>query len=189
MGHVEVTARSAHRDAAHGDISPDNSTTLRATRSGEPSCRSIPRSCNLIDSQSPIRSFHRKLVQAARRYPEKQGFSRMLRAVFCLYVLFICLKAPLVLGADPMGTASEREALVIVKGVATPFSVFGLIRRFNQIPGVESATFDLSQGLADVKFKPGAAVSDEDIRRAVRDASYTPGPIRRKPTAPDEHAN
>ena len=112
----------------------------------------------------------------------------MLRAIFCLPVLFLCLKAPPVLGADPSGTVPEREALVIVKGVATPFSVFGLIRRFNQIPGVESATFDLSQGLADVKFKPGAAVSDEDIRRAVRDASYTPGPIRWKQAAPVIHA-
>lgn len=112
----------------------------------------------------------------------------MLRAIFCLSVLFICLKAPLVLGADPRGTASEREALVIVKGVATPFSVFGLIRRFNQMPGVESMTFDLSQGLADVKFKPGATVSDEDIRQAVRNASYTPGSIRWKQVGPVIHA-
>jgi hypothetical protein len=71
-----------------------------------------------------------------------------------------------------------REALVIVKGVATPFSVFGLLSRFRQIPGVTGATFDLSQGLADLTFKPDAVVSDHDIREAIRNASYTPGPIR-----------
>jgi hypothetical protein len=109
----------------------------------------------------------------------------MLRVIVCLSVWLICLKPPSVLGADPGRTASEREALIIVKGVATPFSVFGLIQRFNQMPGVESATFDLSQGLADVKFKPGATVSDEDIRRAIRNASYTPGSIRWKQAGPE----
>lgn len=82
------------------------------------------------------------------------------------------------IAAGPDNAPGRREALVIVKGVATPFSVFGLLSRFRQIPGVTDATFDLSQGLADLTFKPGAVVSDHDIREAIRNASYTPGPIR-----------
>lgn len=82
------------------------------------------------------------------------------------------------IAAGPDNATGGREALVIVKGVATPFSVFGLLSRFRQIPGVTGATFDLSQGLADLTFKPGAVVSDHDIREAIRNASYTPGPIR-----------
>ena len=112
----------------------------------------------------------------------------MFRTVFCLSTMFVFLNASLVLGADQKGMAPAREALVIVKGVATPFSVFGLLRRFNQIPGVESAAFDLSQGLADVKFKPGATVSDDEIRQAVRNASYTPGSIHWKQADPAIHA-
>lgn len=84
------------------------------------------------------------------------------------------------LAANPVAPAPEHEALVIVKGVATPFSVFGLIRRLHQIQGVESVTFDLSVGLADMKFKPDANVSDQEIRQAILNASYTPGSIRWK---------
>lgn len=53
-------------------------------------------------------------------------------------------------------------------------------RIFRQLPGAAGASFDLSQGLADLAFKPGAAVSDRCIREAVRNASHTPGPIRRQ---------
>ena len=73
---------------------------------------------------------------------------------------------------------SRREAIVVVKGVAVPFSVFGIIKRLEQIPGIEHVSFNLSQGLADILVKPGAQVSDDEIRQAVVDASYTPGDIR-----------
>ena len=83
--------------------------------------------------------------------------------------------------AGPPDQGSGREALVIVKGVATPFSVFGLLKRFNQIPGVARASFDLSTGLADVRLRPGAEVTDAQLRDAIIDASYTPGDIRWQP--------
>ena len=111
------------------------------------------------------------------------------RAVyFCVACQFLAsdlvLLTPHALAADPTAGVADREVLVTVKGVATPFSVFGLIERFGQIPGVERVSFDLSQGLADVILKPGAQVTDEDFRRAVRSASYTPGDISRKPGPP-----
>lgn len=77
--------------------------------------------------------------------------------------------------AEPM---SGQEAIVAVKGVAVPFSVYGIIKRLEEIPGVEHVSFNLSQGLADIRIKPGAQVTDGQIREAVVDASYTPGDIR-----------
>lgn len=123
------------------------------------------------------------------RWTDESGwsFNKFRMSVF-LAALFVCLKSPLAIGANPIETTSEREVLVIVKGVATPFSVFGLIQRLKQIPEVKSVTFDLSQGLADVRFKPGAVVSDEELRRAIRNASYTPGRIRWKQIASSVHA-
>ncbi len=108
---------------------------------------------------------------------------------FHLSTALICLQVHPGLAADPAGTTPRREALIIVKGVATPFSVFGLIHRFKQIPGVEDVVFYLSRGLADVTLKPGATVSDEEFRQAIRNASYTPGAIRWKQAAAEAHAN
>ena len=73
----------------------------------------------------------------------------------------------------------DSEILMIVKGVAVPFSVFGLIKRLEEIPGVENVQFDLNQGLAHIKIHPGVQVTNDQLRQAVVDASYTPGNIKR----------
>ena len=80
------------------------------------------------------------------------------------------------LAAEPGG-----EALVTVMGVVSPGSSFGLLKHLGGIPGVAEVHFDLLHGLARVRLKPGAAVSDEQLREAVFSASYTPGPIRWQP--------
>ena len=73
------------------------------------------------------------------------------------------------------------EALVTVMGVVTPYATFGLLKHLNGIPGVETVTFDLAHGIADVHIHPGATVTDDQFRAAIRSASYTPGDIRWKP--------
>ncbi len=98
--------------------------------------------------------------------------------------LSICALSCAILPPTPRTVAAQptpaKEALVIVKGVATPFSVFGLLKRLGQIPGVQKVTFDLSSGVADLRLRPDARVTDEDIRQAIFNASYTPGSIRWK---------
>lgn len=73
------------------------------------------------------------------------------------------------------------EALVTVMGVVSPYATFGLLKHLGGIAGVESATFNLAQGVADVHIRPGATVTDDQLRAAIRSASYTPGAIRWKP--------
>jgi len=73
--------------------------------------------------------------------------------------------------------SSGDEVRVIVKGVAVPYSVFGIIKRLEQIPGVATVNFDMRHGLADIKLLPGAHISDEQLRAAIKNASYTPGDI------------
>jgi hypothetical protein len=79
--------------------------------------------------------------------------------------------------ADPPA-APAGEALVTVMGVVTPYATFGLLKHLRGIPGVESATFDLAHGIADVHLRAGATVTDDQLRAAIRSASYTPGEIR-----------
>ncbi len=69
------------------------------------------------------------------------------------------------------------EVQVVVLGVTAPFFTFGLVKRFEQIPGVEHTSFNLKRGTADVIVKPGATVTDDDLRHAVRNASYSIGSI------------
>ncbi|MDA8249821.1 MAG: hypothetical protein M0Z28_11670 [Rhodospirillales bacterium] len=78
--------------------------------------------------------------------------------------------------AEPGG-----EALMTVMGVVAPGATFGLLKHLGGIPGVEQVHFDLLHGMATVRLLPGATVSDEQLRAAVRGASYTPGEIRWKP--------
>lgn len=79
--------------------------------------------------------------------------------------------------AKPALPPGYGEVQVTVLGVTAPFFVFGIVKRLEQIPGVEHASFNLKRGTADVVLKPGATVTDDDLRRAVRSASYTIGPI------------
>ena len=100
-----------------------------------------------------------------------------------------CVAAVLWMGgllSGALAAEAPREALAIVKGVAMPFNVYGIVSRLQQIPGVDHVSFDLSHGLADIMLKPGAAVTDEQIRQAIINASFTPGDIRWKPAPKNE---
>lgn len=102
---------------------------------------------------------------------------RSLMAVLCFAVAFD-FSLPACHAGPPQGNGGE-EILAVVKGVTNPFTQFGLIQHFRRIPGVDDVHFNLLHGLADIKLKPGAQVSDDEIRRAIRSASYTPGDITR----------
>lgn len=73
--------------------------------------------------------------------------------------------------------AFDGDVEVQVLGVAIPFTSFGIVHRLRTVPGVESVAFNLKEGEAILKLKPGAYVTGEMLRDAVRDASYTPGDI------------
>lgn len=81
--------------------------------------------------------------------------------------------------AESQNPGHGEEIFAIVMGVTTPFGTFGLLKHLEGIPGVEKVTFSLRRGLADIIVKPGAFVSDEQIRQAILSASYSPGDIIR----------
>lgn len=83
--------------------------------------------------------------------------------------------------AGPARAAGQigDQVQVTVMGVVAPYSTFGLIKHLMGIPGVARVQFNLLHGVADMQLQAGAVVTDEQIRAAVRSASYTPGKIRR----------
>ncbi len=88
------------------------------------------------------------------------------------------LAVTLLAAAPPTGT---NEVRMVVLGVVAPSATFGLNKHLLGIPGVQQVRFDLMHGIAALRLAPGAVVTDEQLRAAVRSASYTPGPISRDP--------
>ena len=104
--------------------------------------------------------------------------SARLGAVFALAALLGAAAPPP--GAGGQGGSVEMTVL----GVVSPGATFGLTRHLLGIPGVRSMRFDLQHGLATMQLAPDAMVTDDQLRAAVRSASYTPGDIRRVPGGP-----
>lgn len=67
---------------------------------------------------------------------------------------------------------------VEIKGMACPFCVQGVEKHLKQLDGVEGVTTSLAKGEAILHLKPGASVTEEQVRAAVKDAGFTAGKIR-----------
>ncbi len=70
------------------------------------------------------------------------------------------------------------DVAVEVKGVAIPFTSFGIVHRLKTVPGVVGVQFNLKQGEAILQLAPNAYVTDSMLRAAVKNASYTPGNVK-----------
>jgi hypothetical protein len=70
-----------------------------------------------------------------------------------------------------------EDVMVQVKGVAIPFTSFGIVHRLETVPGVTSVQFNLKHGVAILRLAPNAYVTNDILRAAVKNASYTPGSI------------
>lgn len=87
------------------------------------------------------------------------------------------MAAALLLGAavaqaDPP-TDSPRRAVVTVKGLACPFCVYGLEKHLRKLPGATAVRVDLGKGQAMIDLAADSKVSEEDIRKAVKNAGFT----------------
>lgn len=86
--------------------------------------------------------------------------------------------APPVLRAAEAERPAARTVIVQVEGLACPFCVYGLERQFGRLKGVERADVDLGEGKATLRLKPGAKVTEAQIREAVRKAGFKASEIK-----------
>jgi Cu+-exporting ATPase len=90
--------------------------------------------------------------------------------------LTLLLGAPSVLAQAP-AKDGPKQAVVTVKGMQCPFCAYGIRKHLAKLPGVERVEVELAKNQAIVTFKPGAEATEEQIRKAVRDAGFTAGQI------------
>lgn len=107
---------------------------------------------------------------------ESSPLSRCLRYM----AVAVALTTP---GGSALGANSQADACdrlqMIVWGIISPGSTFGLIKNLEAVPGIDHVSFDLRHAVATVDIHHGATVTDNQLRAAVISASYTPREINR----------
>lgn len=105
----------------------------------------------------------------------KAHVARCRRIAMVLAALLVSTSA--VPRSNAAETTERKQAVVSVEGLACPFCVFGLKRQLSKIRGVEAVEVDLGGGQAVLDLAPDAKVTEDQIRKAVRDAGFTPGKV------------
>lgn len=91
-------------------------------------------------------------------------------------IAFIALLlAPVAFSAPAAGAG--KQAVVEIKGMSCPFCAYGAKKHLLALPGAKKVDVTLDQDQAVVDFAPDSNVTDDQIRKAVHDAGFTPGKI------------
>lgn len=98
-------------------------------------------------------------------------------------VLALCASVALG-GGSTIAARSQSDVapqvVVIVEGLACPFCVYGLEKHLRKLTGVMTVETDLGKGQTTLDLAADAKVTEEAIRKAVRDAGFTVGKIEWK---------
>lgn len=73
---------------------------------------------------------------------------------------------------------TPSHAYIQVKGLACPFCVQGLEKHLKKIPGVAGVTTSLEKGEVVVHIEDPQKVTEDQLRKAVKNAGFTAGTIR-----------
>ncbi|MBI5576354.1 MAG: heavy-metal-associated domain-containing protein [Deltaproteobacteria bacterium] len=110
--------------------------------------------------------------------------SFLIRHACCRWIGLALVAVVPALLAAPYGAWSAgpqpgaaKQAVVAVDGMSCPFCAYGVKKHLSALPGVKSVQVELAKGEAIVEFDPEGQVTDEQIRKAVREAGFTPGKI------------
>ena len=76
-------------------------------------------------------------------------------------------------GTAPDSTGRRADVLLRVDGLACPFCAYGLEKKLTHLEGVDSLEVRLDGGEVLLFLEPGAALTDEALERAVKDAGFS----------------
>ncbi len=81
--------------------------------------------------------------------------------------------------SKPTASSSLDRVEVKVNGMACPFCAYGIEKKLKALPGAQDVKVDLGKGLATFEASSGA-VSEQQIKQAIKDAGFTPVSINIK---------
>jgi len=74
-------------------------------------------------------------------------------------------------------SAQTQQVQVKVDGLSCPFCAYGLEKKLTKIEGVENLKIDIENGVAVFTVAEGKTVSEEKLKKSVKDAGFTPRKI------------
>lgn len=81
-------------------------------------------------------------------------------------------------------TAGPQRIDMIVVGLSCPFCAYGLEKKLKKVDGVTNIDIDFKTGNVQLEVNDGSEVSDDQIRKLVKDAGFeVRGEIQRSPLA------
>ena len=83
----------------------------------------------------------------------------------------------------PAGGGPQRVN-VTVTGLSCPFCAYGLEKRLRRLEGLDSLRIEFQSGQVALYLRDGSKVSDQEIRRLVKDAGFEARKIERAPLPP-----
>lgn len=102
---------------------------------------------------------------------------RPLRAAIKAAALAI-LSTPLLITASFANPGTARIE-VNINGMVCSFCVQGIERKLRSLPATQAARVDIKNHLVDITLRPGQSISDDQLRKLIRDAGFDVRSIRR----------
>ena len=86
--------------------------------------------------------------------------------------------------------AQSQQVNVRVDGLSCPFCAYGLEKKFKKIEGAKDIKIDVDKGLLTFTMEKDKTVTEEEIKKKVKQAGFTPREITySEATAKEEEKN
>ncbi len=73
--------------------------------------------------------------------------------------------------------AQSKQVKVKVDGLSCPFCAYGLEKKFKDVDGIEDIKIDIKEGTLSFLLEEGKIFPEEQIRKKVKQAGFTPKEI------------
>jgi len=83
------------------------------------------------------------------------------------------------LSVGGLAFADDSPYQIRVDGLSCPFCSYGIEKKLRALPGVKQVEVNMESGMVTVHMIPETTVSDEQLKKAVTDAGFTPREIVR----------
>jgi len=77
------------------------------------------------------------------------------------------------------------QITIRVDGLTCPFCAYGLEKKLKRLEGAESVRIDIERGIAVISVAKGKSILEENLRKAVQNAGFTPRKITYPPSQED----